>query len=136
MTSYRSHIQGRPAPAKASLAGSGRPPLHWHGAGPTMANYRGQPMPNEEAILEVAGLLVDGVAVSEALLAGDVVEARFRARLVADYAATYGMTHVHVAAAEVVRLLGNADHPPVADYARAVLDLSRELDQALVLLRA
>jgi hypothetical protein len=29
-------------------------------------------MPDEEAILEVAALIVDGVAVSEALLAGDM----------------------------------------------------------------
>lgn len=29
-------------------------------------------MPNEQAILDVAGLIVDGVAVSEALLAEDL----------------------------------------------------------------
>ncbi|WP_213948320.1 hypothetical protein [Luteibacter sp. dw_328] len=81
-------------------------------------------MQNEEAILEVAGLLVDGVAVSEALLAGDVVEARFRARLVADGARLHGMPRVEARAFEVVRLLGEGHRPPLPGYAEAIVKLS------------
>ena len=92
-------------------------------------------MPNEEAILEVAGLLVEGVAVSEALLAGDVLEARFRARLVADHASIHGLPRVEAKAFEVVRLLGEGDHPPLPGYAQAVVDLSEELDRVIALLR-
>ncbi|HEY4293064.1 hypothetical protein [Luteibacter sp.] len=66
-------------------------------------------MPNEQAILEVAGLLVDGVAVSEALLTGDLVEARFRARLVADGASLHGMPRVEAKAFNVVRPLEDAN---------------------------
>jgi hypothetical protein len=91
-------------------------------------------MPNEEAILEIAGLIVDGVAVSEALLAGDLVEARFRSSLVAGQASLYGMSRVEVRAFEVVRLLGDANHPPLPGYAEAVLKLSEELDRVLTLL--
>ena len=46
------------------------------------------------------------------------------------------MTGVHAAAVEVVRLLGDDAHPPLTGYARAVLDLSGELDQALSILQA
>jgi hypothetical protein len=92
-------------------------------------------MPNEQAILEVAGLLVDGVAVSEALLAGDLVEARFRAHLVADGASIHGMPRVEARAFEVVRLLGENNDPPHPGYAEAVVDLSEELDRVIALLR-
>jgi hypothetical protein len=92
-------------------------------------------MPNERAILEVAGLLVDGVAVSEALLAGDLVEARFRARLVADSASLHGMPRVEARAFEVVRLLGESNHPPLPGYAEAIVSLSEELDRVIALLR-
>lgn len=93
-------------------------------------------MSREEDILEVAGLLVDGVAVSEALLADDLTEARFRARLVAGHASRHSMTEVEAAAVEVVRLLGDETHPPLPGYAQAVLDISGELDKALANLRA
>jgi hypothetical protein len=93
-------------------------------------------MPDEEAILEVAALIVDGVAVSEALLAGDIVEARFRAQMVANYANAHGMHAVQTAAVKVVRLLGDGSHPPLPGYAQAVLDLSEALDRALARLRA
>ena len=101
-----------------------------------MPNYREPSMSSEADILQVAGLIVDGVAVSEALLAGDFTEARFRARLVAAHAGTHGMAGVQAAAVEVVRLLGEGAHPPLPGYAQAVLDLSDELDQALTFLRA
>jgi hypothetical protein len=93
-------------------------------------------MPNEQAILEVAGLIVDGVAVSEALLAGDMEEARFRTRLVVGHARLHGMTEVQAAAVELVRLLGKTGNQPTAGYASAVVELSEALDRALTVLRA
>lgn len=92
-------------------------------------------MPNEQAILEVAGLLVDGVAVSEALLAGDLVEARFRARLVADHASIHGMLRVEAKAFEVACLLGEGNRPPLPGYAEAIFDLWDELDRVIALVR-
>jgi hypothetical protein len=92
-------------------------------------------MPNEQAILEVAGLLVDGVAVSEALLVGDLVEARFRARLVADGASLHGMPRVEAKAFNVVRLLGDVNQRPLPGYAEAIVELSEELDRTIALLR-
>jgi hypothetical protein len=91
-------------------------------------------MPNEGAILEVAGLVADGVAVSEALLAGDLVEARFRSRLFTDHASIHGIPRVDAKAFEVAPLLGEANHPPLPRYAEAALKLSEELDRVLALL--
>lgn len=92
-------------------------------------------MTDEQAILEIAGLIVEGVAVSEALLAGDAMEARFRAQLVADHAGIHGLPRVEAKAFEVVRLLGEGDCPPLPGYAQAVVDLSDELDRVIALLR-
>jgi hypothetical protein len=93
-------------------------------------------IPNQQAILDVAGLIVDGVAVSEASLAGDIVEARFWARLVADHARIQSLPRVEAKAFELARLLRKSHDSPLSGYARAVLDLSEELDRALFLLRA
>jgi len=91
-------------------------------------------MPNEQAVLDVAGLLSDSRALSEAVLAGDLQEARFRARLAAGRAGVQVMKKVEVTASELVRLLGHAGQPPLPGYAQAVLDLSAELDEAMTAL--
>jgi hypothetical protein len=88
-------------------------------------------MPNEQAILEVAGLTADGVALSEALLGGDLTEARFRAHLIARRASAPHLCDVQEAAMHVVRLLGAPDKQPNKGYALAVMELSGALDQAL-----
>jgi hypothetical protein len=85
-------------------------------------------------IVDVAGLVIDAAALSEALLAGDLSEARFRAALVASCSEQCGLDGVQVAAFEVVRLLGAPGQPPLPGYAQAVLALSDELGQALVFL--
>ena len=92
-------------------------------------------MQTEEAFLDLAALLTDHVALSESLLAGDLVEARFRARLIAGNACRPSLANVQLAASEVGRLLGLPGHRPLPGYARAVLDLSEELGQALSVLR-
>nr|WP_063572197.1 hypothetical protein [Luteibacter rhizovicinus] len=93
-------------------------------------------MPDEQAILDVAGLTMDGVALSDALLAGDLSEARFRAHLIACHVSTPSLSGVQAAAVDVLRLLGKSGTLPVAGYALAVLELSGSLDRALTLMRA
>ncbi|MGY3231145.1 hypothetical protein ACVWWJ_002629 [Luteibacter sp. HA06] len=76
-------------------------------------------MPDEEAILEVAALIVDGVSVSEALLAGDILEARFRAQMVAAHALGHCMNGVQAAAVKVIRLL-HGESGPQAETTAAI----------------
>jgi hypothetical protein len=93
-------------------------------------------MPEEKAILDVAGLTMDGVALSDALLAGDLPEARFRAHLIARHASGPRLGDVQAAAVDVLRLLGKPGNLPMPGYPLAVLELSGSLDRALTLMRA
>lgn len=93
-------------------------------------------MSEDDAVLDAAELLVDGVALSEALLAGDQSEARFRARLIAAKAPLAGYQEVHVAAVQVLDLLGLPGHRPQAGYAQAIVTLSVAIEQAACFLRA
>lgn len=88
-------------------------------------------IPNEQAILDVAGLTADGVALSEALLGGDLTEAPFRAHLIARRASGPHLCDVQEAAVDVVQLLGGPGKPPNDGYALAALELSGALDQAM-----
>jgi hypothetical protein len=75
-------------------------------------------MSDGEAVPNVAALVVDGVALSESLLAGDLSEARFRAHIIASHAVGSHLRDVHSTAAEVVRLLGE----PGSSVSTAILD--------------
>lgn len=92
-------------------------------------------MSDGEAVPNVAALVVDGVALSESLLAGDLSEARFRAHIIARHAVGSHLRDVHSTAAEVVRLLGEPGNPPKPGYALGVLAFSEALDRALTYLR-
>lgn len=89
-------------------------------------------MSNEQSILELGSLLMEAAALSEALLEGDPQESRFRADLIAGNARRLGISAAHTAALAVVDRLGAADDFPKNGYARALQDLSRELDEAMV----
>lgn len=91
-------------------------------------------MSHDGAVLDLAGLTIDGVALSDALLSGDLSEARFRATLIARHASGPALRDVRAAAVEVVRLLGEPGNPPTAGYALAILELSGALDRTLRLL--
>lgn len=93
-------------------------------------------MPEDDAVLDAAELLVDAAALSEALLEGDLSEARFRARLIATRAPAAGYQEVHVAAVQVVDLLGLPGQRRQAGYAEAVMTLSVAIEQAACFLRA
>jgi len=88
-------------------------------------------MPPEDVVLDIAGLLADAVVLCEALLAGDLVEARFRARLVAGNARVLGLDDVQVSAAAVGLFLGAVGKAPLPGYAQAAFQLSEHLQQAL-----
>jgi hypothetical protein len=92
-------------------------------------------MSHEESVLALASLVLEAAALSEALLDGDLEEARFRAELVAGLAHTQGLPAIQRAALAVVNRLGNAGDPPRNGYAKAVQDLSVELDGTMARLR-
>jgi hypothetical protein len=92
-------------------------------------------MRNDEAIVDLAGLTLDGVALSDALLIGDLSEARFRAVLIARQASGSALSDVRAAAVEVIRLFGPPRGLPMAGYALAVLELSGTLARTLRVLR-
>jgi len=94
--------------------------------------YEREPtLQHEESFLDLAGLIIDGVALSEALLGGDLSEARFRAKLIVSHSMGEHLAGVRLAAAEVLRLLGAPGQPPLPDCALAVLELSGALDDAM-----
>jgi hypothetical protein len=72
----------------------------------------------------LTALLSDAVALSDALRAGDLPEARFRARLIASGALDPDLGDIKDAALDVARLLGTGGHPPATRYAMAVLGLA------------
>jgi hypothetical protein len=76
------------------------------------------------APLQLTALLSDAVALSDALRAGDLPEARFRARLIANGSVGPDLGDVRDAARNVERLLGTGGHPPATRYAMAVLGLA------------
>jgi hypothetical protein len=73
--------------------------------------------------------LEDGAALGEALVAGDLQEGRFRARLIAGTALSMNLTTVEAAAGVVVHCLGSGEQVPLPGYASAVLALSGVLQE-------
>lgn len=85
----------------------------------------------QRAVLDVAALTRNAMAISEALIAGDWAEARFLSRVIAADAAILGLMDVYTAAITVSEQLGVAGSPPSSAYAQAVLALSEALASAL-----
>lgn len=82
----------------------------------------------EEEILTVAELVHDSAAMSEAALARDFDEVRFRAKLVTDKARTMGLERVAKASQRVLDRLGPIGAPPQTGYGEAILRVASELD--------
>jgi hypothetical protein len=80
---------------------------------------------DEDAILRFAQLSVDAIAMNDAALASDFDEARFRARMIADWAIDLGLPTVADAALDVERILGKPGTDPAAGYGDAMLTLAR-----------
>lgn len=92
-------------------------------------------MPDEQAILEAAELLIEAVALSEALLEGDLTEARFRAGHLTEKPGVATNPNLRASAERVVSLLGPPGTHPLPGYADAVVDLTDRLEQAAAFLR-
>ncbi|MEX1826839.1 hypothetical protein [Luteibacter sp. CQ10] len=92
-------------------------------------------MASDDIILDTAELLVDAVALSQALLDGDVPEGRFRARLIAAKASAMGFDEVRAAADQVIDLLGLPGDRPRPGHAVAVTALSEKIESAAEFMR-
>jgi hypothetical protein len=85
-------------------------------------------IPNEDAVLRVAQIVNESVAMNEAALAGDFDEARFRAQLIVSKAGGAGLGHVVLAAARVVDQLGPMGAVPKPGYGEVMLAVAHALD--------
>lgn len=92
-------------------------------------------MQDEQAVLEAAELLIEAVALSEALLDGDLTEARFRAGQLVEKPAVATNPDLRASARRVVSLLGAPGSHPLPGYADAVVDLTDRLEQTASFLR-
>ena len=86
-------------------------------------------------VLEAATLIVEAVALNEALLEGDLTEARFRAGFISSRSPAAGYERVQHAATHLVQVLGEPGERPQPGYGAAVLELSRALEGAASFLR-
>jgi hypothetical protein len=91
------------------------------------------PTNDESAILQHAEIIVEAVALSQAMLDGDLQEARFRARLIATNADSAGSGDIGRAAGRVVDFLGRGSTAPRPGYGQAIEALSVAIDRAQML---
>lgn len=87
-------------------------------------------MPDEDAILQHAEIILEAVALSEAMLERDIVEARFRASRVHSLAVAAGISEVAHAARHVVDRLGDEVAWPAHRCGKAIDKLSIAIDRA------
>jgi hypothetical protein len=81
-----------------------------------------------EIIMVAAELACNAAAMSEAAIAGDFDEARFRAQLIASVANSAGLRGVSMAAMVAIRQLGEYGMPPNNGYGAAILLLADRLE--------
>lgn len=87
-------------------------------------------MPDEDAILQHAEIILEAVALSEAMLDKDIVEARFRAGRVHSLAVAAGFPEVADAALHVFDRLGGGAELPADGCGKAIDALSIAIDRA------
>jgi len=85
---------------------------------------------HEQMILDFAAVVAEAAAVSNAALAGDLDEARFRANLLASRADNAGLSKVAAAAADLVLTFGPAGTEPRSGYGANLIRVADELDAA------
>lgn len=86
---------------------------------------------DERRILALVELSLEGVAMNEAALAGDLDESRFRAALIAAKADERGLTAVATAARDVESLLGMPGAKPAGAYGESMVRLATVISQDL-----
>ena len=84
----------------------------------------------EDSVLQHAGIILDAVALSQAVLDGDLAEARFRASLVASHANEAGLAIVEKAAVNVMVILSPAKGLSAVGIGPAIERLSIAIDEA------
>ena len=82
-----------------------------------------------DGLLAVLGIAADASAMSEAALAGDFDEARFRAQLIRDAAVIARLPGVVSAAGDVLGSLGAFGTPPDPGYGTDMLRVADEIDR-------
>jgi hypothetical protein len=92
--------------------------------------HQGGFMRNETEILRHAEVTMEALALGQAMLDGDVGEARFRALQVLAKSRWAGLTDVTRAAEAVIDSLGHGPSLPTRGYGQAIEKLSRAIDQA------
>ncbi|MGY3232997.1 hypothetical protein ACVWWJ_004481 [Luteibacter sp. HA06] len=90
---------------------------------------------NADAILTHAAVVQEAAAASDALLTGDVDEARFRIHLLVAKADIAGFEQVSRAAALLLARLGAPGNVPGTGYGACLIKLADELDSASPLTR-
>jgi len=85
---------------------------------------------NADAILTHAAVVQEAAAASDALLTGDVDEARFRIHLLVAKADIAGFEEVSRAAALLLATLGAPGNVPGTGYGACLINLADKLDSA------
>lgn len=85
---------------------------------------------DEHRVLTIAEILSESAAMTEAALARDFDEARFRAQLIVAKADAAGLVDAVLAAALVLKTLGPTDTVPTAGYGAGMLRIEDELGRA------
>jgi len=80
---------------------------------------------DEYSVPRFAQLCADAIAMNDAALASEVDEARFRARMIADWALDLGLATVADTAAGIERILGPSGTEPGPGYGDAMLWLAK-----------
>jgi hypothetical protein len=82
----------------------------------------------EQVVFDFATVTAEAVAISDAVLAGDLNEVRFRANLLVVAADIAGLSKVAAAAADLVLTLGPAGTQPQSGYGANLIRVADELD--------
>jgi hypothetical protein len=90
---------------------------------------------NEQSVLSFARVVLEATALSEAALAGDLEEARFRTHLLVAKADSAGFAGVARAAAALLESLGPPGESPRLGYGVGMLRIADELDSVVLATR-
>lgn len=85
---------------------------------------------NDTAIYALTEVILDAVALGQAMLDGDITEARFRATSIVSHTESRHQEGIRDAAIEVLEYLGAPGMSPKAGYGSAIDRLSQEIDKA------
>ncbi|UPG84621.1 hypothetical protein L2Y94_14965 [Luteibacter aegosomatis] len=80
---------------------------------------------DKDAVLRFAQLCTDAIVMNDAALASAFDEARFRARMIADWALERGRSTIADTAADIERILGPSGMEPGLGYGDAMIRLAK-----------